>query len=98
MRKSKKRVFAKAEFNSALDMPVKAGLAITPQQMYEMSKRGVPISSASCDMATQGEDSPSFEIPVDRLRGADVNMVWEAEQEVKDKVYDKYTIYKSKKK
>lgn len=93
------RRMAKSNFNPKLDLPVKSGLALTPQQMYEMSKRGIPISTSNCDMKDFGEESPSFEIPLDRMRGIDVATMWENSQVIKNKAALKHAEYvKSKNK
>lgn len=98
MRKISNRRFALASFDVAKDIPVKSGLALTPQQMFEMSKRGVPISTSNCDMKDFGEESPTFDIPLDRMRGIDVATMWENSQVIKNKAALKHAEYvKSKK-
>lgn len=95
---NKNNRLTKPKSNPVLDMPVKCGLAITPQQMFEMSKRGIPISTANCDLKDFGEETPSFEIPLDRMRGIDVATMWEHSQVIKNKAALKHAEYvKSKK-
>lgn len=93
MRKISNRRFALARFDSAIDIPVKSGLALSPQQMFEMSKRGVPISTSNCDMKDFGEESPTFDIPLDRMRGVDVATMWEHSQVIKNKAALKHAEY-----
>lgn len=65
----------------------KSGLAYTPSDMARMHASGMPVNSANlinsfCD----GDKNPSFELPIERLRGVDIAEVWEASITAKKKI------------
>ena len=64
-----------------------AGLAYTPADMARMHAAGMPVNSANlinsfCD----GDKNPSFELPIERKRGADMAEIWETSVLAKKKV------------
>lgn len=70
------------------ETPVQDGLAVSPTTMYEMTKKGIPISTQNQpDTAfEQPTGENSFFVPIDRRRGTDIVSLWQAEQEVKTKM------------
>lgn len=73
------------------ELVVKNGLAITPQKMFEMAKRGIPVTTANAaDMEKFGEANPSWEIPIDRVRGVDVATMWEQSSVIRNKLQNNY--------
>lgn len=78
------------------ELITKNGLSYTPAQMYELAKRGVPITSANVLESSQfGEKNPSFEVPLDRVRGVDPATMWEHSKRIKDKSTELYNKKKS---
>lgn len=67
------------------DLTVRNGLAVTPSQMADMTRRGISISTANLDFL-EGSLNPSSEVPVEQARGVDVNDVWQASQTAKKKL------------
>lgn len=67
--------------------PVQDGLAVSPAMMYDMTKKGVAISTQNQpdNLFDDGSTENSFFVPVDRKRGCDIVSLWETEQEVKKK-------------
>lgn len=63
------------------------GLAYTPHEMLASAERGVPISTLtmSPDLFNDGNVNPSFDVPIDRLRGVDVADCWQASETAKKK-------------
>lgn len=63
--------------------PSQSGLAVTPQQMLDLSQQGVPINSAqSSDNFDDGSlicGNPTL----DQMRGVDANQLWDAEYKIK---------------
>lgn len=68
--------------------PSQSGLAVTPQQMLDLSQQGVPINaSQSSDNFDDGStlcDNPTL----DQMRGVDANQLWDAEYKIKNKAKD----------
>lgn len=67
--------------------PVQDGLAVSPATMYDMTKKGIPISTQNQpdNVFDDGDTKNSFFIPVDRKRGVDIVSLWETEQTIKKK-------------
>lgn len=73
------------------DLPVKGGLSVTPAEMFDMARRGIPVTTANLDMQfNDGEVNPSWDIPVDRQRGVDIGEIWQTSMDVKRKVKSAY--------
>lgn len=68
------------------EIPVYGNLVVTPAQMLKMAEKGIPISSNNTSFRPEdGESNPSFDIPLDRLRGVDPAFMWEESQIIKQK-------------
>lgn len=68
------------------ELPVYGNLVVTPSQMLNMAEKGIPISSQNTAFQpSDGESNPSFDIPLDRLRGVDPALMWESSQIIKQK-------------
>lgn len=64
-----------------------SGLAMTPQQIAEMAQRGVPVSPQNMQAyydGMAGDNNWSVE-PMFK-RGADINQLWEIEQNSRDRI------------
>lgn len=69
------------------ETPVQDGLAVSPATMYDMTKKGIPISTQNQpdNLFDNTDSNNSFFIPVDRKRGVDIVQLWETEQTIKKK-------------
>lgn len=68
------------------EIPVYGNLVVTPSQMLKMAEKGIPISSQNTAFQpSDGEKNPSFDLPLDRLRGVDPAAMWEESQIIKQK-------------
>ncbi|MBQ8501022.1 MAG: hypothetical protein IJ494_01775 [Bacteroides sp.] len=79
------------------ELPVYGNLVVTPSKMLEMSEKGIPISSQN--MAFQpsdGEQNPSWDLPLDRLRGVDPAEMWEYSQVIKQRAKRAHDVDRSK--
>lgn len=62
---------------------VQNGLAITPEQMQEMTLKGVPIASQNLGITyDEGYSNTSFDVPMEYQRGVDISDAWEAREDV----------------
>lgn len=68
------------------ELPVKDGLAITPSDMFRMQQQGLPITTANSALGYTGEKNPSWDVELDRCRGADVADLWQASKTIHEKV------------
>lgn len=66
---------------------VQNNLAVTPSQMYEMTKNGQPISTQMLNenLFFDGVPNPSWDLPMDLRRGVDVVDCWNASKDAKNK-------------
>lgn len=68
------------------EIPVYGNLVVTPSQMLKMAEKGIPISSQNTAFQpSDGEKNPSFDLPLDRIRGVDPAAMWEKSQIIKQK-------------
>lgn len=69
------------------ELPVYGNLVVTPSKMLEMAERGIPISTNNIafNPSTDGEKNPSWDLPLDRLRGIDPAEMWEQSQIIKQR-------------
>lgn len=68
------------------EIPVYGNLTTTPAQMLEMAEKGIPISAQNIAMsAKDGETNPSWDLPLDQIRGVDPAAMWEHSQVIKEK-------------
>lgn len=66
---------------------VQDNLSLTPHQMWELTKRGTPISTSNVAMSyVDGIPNPDWDIPIESQRGIDLNDLWTARQEFKAKL------------
>lgn len=66
---------------------VQNDLAYTPSQMMQLAEQGIAVSTMSIGAENfyDGDTNPSFELPLERLRGVDVADCWQAEKSIKKK-------------
>lgn len=64
---------------SCFNKPVRNGLAMTPAQVYESYKRGIPValSTLSSDSFVEQSDDNCFDVPLEFQRGSDLNTCFE---------------------
>lgn len=68
------------------DEIVRNGLAITPQQMLEMSNRGLAVSSSmNAHVMEERANDHDFEVPLQYRRGADLADLYVARRDVQEK-------------
>lgn len=68
------------------DEIVKNGLAITPQQMLEMSNRGLAVSSSmNAHVLEDYAKDHDYEVPLQYRRGADMADLFVARRDVQEK-------------
>lgn len=61
-------------------------LAVTPAQMYNMAKNNIPISAQNISFKPEeGEQNPSWDLPIDSVRGVDPATLWENNHILKQK-------------
>lgn len=66
---------------------VQNGLAVTPSDMQVLAAKGIPVSPQNLGLGYQdGVSKLDFQPPIEYTRGVDINDLWEARQQVKDKV------------
>lgn len=65
--------------------PVIPHQAVTPAQMLELAKQGIPISSQTAPIE-EGKTQISWEIPLDQRKHVDAAELWQQQQEIRDKV------------
>lgn len=68
------------------ELPVYGNLTVTPSEMLRMTEQGIPISAQNMAYKpTDGESNPSWDLPLDRLRGVDPAQMWETQQNIKER-------------
>lgn len=68
------------------ELPVHGNLVVTPAQMGKMVEQGIPISSQNISMTPKdGQPNPSWDLPLDQLRGIDPAEMWETSQVIKQR-------------
>lgn len=66
------------------EIPVVGNLALTPTQMLKMQEKGIPISSHNfVNEYYDGDFNCSWDVPLDRQRGVDINDMWNHSENVK---------------
>lgn len=67
-------------------LAVRPNLAVTPAQMLELAKGGIPVSGPNVHNFFDGVANPSFDVPLDRQRGVDIADMWTARYETNGKL------------
>lgn len=65
---------------------VHSGLAVTPAQMAQMVANGVPVSTTNAQDFYDGVENPSWDMPLERLRGVDPATLWQKQKDIRSKV------------
>lgn len=69
------------------EQSVENGLAMTPAQMYDMAKRGLPITTQNLGITyDEGVSSLDFTPPLEHRRGIDFGDLYEARHDAKAKL------------
>lgn len=72
---------------SRKDIKVQPGLAMTPSQMQRLSEKGVPVSNQNLEgMFYDGDTRPSWDVPMDQIRGIDVAQLWQERKNIAAKI------------
>lgn len=82
-----KRAFCKCK-SLPSDEKVVPNLAITPSQMAKMVENGQAVTSQFQRDFFDGENNPSWEVPVDRMRGVDIVETWEEQKSARKHIND----------
>lgn len=59
------------------EMVVQNGLAVTPKQVMEMAKQGIPANGLNAQMFTEGHTGSDWNLAIDEQRGVDVATIWQ---------------------
>lgn len=62
------------------------GLAMTPADIQECVKRGIPVSTDNVSQFVDGVDSSSQSLAIDEMRGVDIVDTWDASLDAKSKI------------
>ena len=54
--------------------------------MMAMAEKGIPVTGANVPNLSDGETNPSWDIPLDKVRGVDVAQLWQESRTIKEKV------------
>ena len=73
----------------AHETKVEKGLSTTPAQMWDLASQGKPIGSymLSDDLFYDGDPYQTYDVPLDRQRGIDINDMWNAQENLKKKFH-----------
>lgn len=86
----KKLRYRKHSFASTPNLEVyqatQSGLSVTPSEIAKLTERGIPVSSSNASLFIDGVVNPSFDLPLDQMRGTDVVDVWDASETSKKKL------------
>lgn len=68
------------------ELPVLGNLAVTPAEMMRMSEQGLPVTNQNMNYLNDPvQKEPSWELPLDALRGVDPATMWEESQCIKQR-------------
>lgn len=83
---SEKQTFAHPKRKES-EVEPKPGLAYTPADMARMHASGMPVNNANLvNQFYDGDNNPSWEIPLERQRGLDPAEIWEQSVKSKQKI------------
>lgn len=69
------------------EQKVQRDLAVTPSQMQELARQGIPISTQNLGLGYQdGVSTLDFTPPPEYQRGVDMNDLWNLRNDIKGKV------------
>lgn len=72
---------------TAIEEPTRPNCVITPSEAYQMVQKGIPVSLPNRpEDYSDGDTSQSWDIPIERLRGVDVNDIFEATWNAREKI------------
>lgn len=76
--------FSQAPTRRDNEPAVHGNLVVTPSDMLRMAQAGRPVSAQNMSFQPeQGEKNPSWDLPLDRLRGVDPATMWEEQQVIR---------------
>lgn len=87
-----KRALFRSRFNPSpscrftKDTETKQGLSYTPAELMDYAKKGIPVSASNSESYFDGTANPSFDMPVDQLRGVDVVDCWVAQNDSRSRL------------
>lgn len=80
------------------DTPTRQGLAYTPADMERMTDHGIPVQSGElAQKYYDGDTKSDFDITSDRIKGNDLNDLWEEHQDIVAKARKAYAASKKPK-
>lgn len=67
---------------SSTNVVVRSGLSITPAQVYERAKGGIPVAEqvTSEGQFDEGDYNIGYDVPLQFQRGVDMNILWDAQR------------------
>lgn len=71
------------------DLVTQPNLALTPRDIRSLSERGMSVSAQRIGQINDN-DTPSDYLPLEDMRGTDLNTAWEISQKAKNKVINSY--------
>ena len=81
------------------DDVTKQGLAYTPADMARLTAQGIPVSNKEIESKFyDGDDGSDFFVSSDRVKGNDINDLWEEEKLIRAKAKSAYKASKQSKK
>lgn len=78
--------FATCVYPAVDAVKTKNGLAVSPSTAMAMAERGIPISAQMSSDFYDGDDNPSWELPLERSRGIDPSDLWQMQQDSRSKI------------
>lgn len=65
---------------------VQSGLSVTPAEMMNLSKQGIPVSAQQVSASYDGKTTYDYGVDAEYKRGVDINDLWNTKQSAKDKL------------
>ena len=65
--------------------PVIPHQAVTPSQMMELAKQGIPISTQTAPLE-EGKTDVSWDLPAEQRKHVDAAELWQMQQDIRQKV------------
>lgn len=79
--------------SESCDIVTQPNLAITPSQMAKLVDDGIPVSSSMLSgVFNDGVSNPSWDLPIDQMRGVDVAQVWNYQKDARSLITSKVSV------
>ena len=88
---SKDKIFKLCDCSQSKPMEqiVQNGLALTPQKVKQLTERGIPVNISNTSILRDPDALPGV-IPVQHLRGMDLNTAWEMSMRAKKTLINQF--------